>query len=555
MVKPSGKFKLLINQIFTSVIKQKITFITSVLAAVAGILSIYEADWPLFDEDLYIHLCYSFLMACAFSLPVGYLTKKLASVEKYIVQSLSAVISGTGAYLIFYFEEYESYQEMYYLGIMFAVVAFTIFLFTPKENSKAYYSNILKNFFFCGLISLILFLGLVLLVYAFDNLIHEIDDFGEFISSIALVCFIVFYINLFTFYLYEKREEPSGKAVQIIFLYTLFPVFLVLIAVLYAYLIKALCLFKLPQGQMNWFVSFATVFYIIFYFILREYEDKKAVKLFYKYGALFLIPLICVQIPAYCIRVSAYGFTGWRFSSLLYTIFATATIISTFIKKGKYTQYAILVLTVFILIASVSPFNLIKVGYSSQFNRMKKILSKYEMFDGESLTNYDKDKIGEIITDEDNEQLYEAFHYLDIKDFHNKPEWLQTDESYNQIFGLTLKKNSSVSTYTIINSQKSINIDITPYTNFCHFSKYNNNGSANKIIAFDSQEYDITDFVLSNTKRIDEDYLLYHYSDNVDLYFTYLHYSYDKEKKSFINISYEGYAFKKIRKSDIFNIE
>ena len=95
-------------------------------------------------------------------------------------------------YLIFYFEEYESYQEMYYLGIMFAVVAFTIFLFTPKENSKAYYSNILKNFFFCGLISLILFLGLVLLVYAFDNLIHEIDDFGEFIDSIALVCFIVF---------------------------------------------------------------------------------------------------------------------------------------------------------------------------------------------------------------------------------------------------------------------------------------------------------------------------------------------------------------------------
>ena len=86
MVKPSGKFKLLVKQIFTSVIKQKATFITSVLAAVAGILSIYEADWPLFDEDLYIHLCYSFLMACAFSLPVGYLTEKLASVKKYIVQ-------------------------------------------------------------------------------------------------------------------------------------------------------------------------------------------------------------------------------------------------------------------------------------------------------------------------------------------------------------------------------------------------------------------------------------------------------------------------------------
>ena len=141
MVKPSGKFKLLVKQIFTSVIKQKVTFITSVLAAVAGILSIYEAAWPWFDEELYIHLCYSFLMACAFSLPVGYLTEKLASVKKYIVQSLSAVISGTGAYLIFYFEEYESYQEMYYLGIMFAVAAFTVFLFTPKENSKAYYSN------------------------------------------------------------------------------------------------------------------------------------------------------------------------------------------------------------------------------------------------------------------------------------------------------------------------------------------------------------------------------------------------------------------------------
>ncbi len=531
------KLRQSIKQFFFSLKNQKLTLITTALSTLFGILVICSKNDFLTNDSTFNYLCMTFLCSSAVTLPMNIITKKLKTWLKYLLQIVVTAIFSLIFYLII--SKPSDYNTMYYLGILFAVITVTIFLFIPKENSQSYFANLIKNFLFCGLLSLVLFGGIALLIAASDNLIFDFDDADNIYESFALICFIFFNINVFTFYLFEKRSEPSGKGFKIIFLYTLFPIYLVLLAVLYLYLIKALILFKLPQGQLNWFVSFATVFYIVFFFILREYKENKLIRLFYKYGAIILLPLICVQIPAYIIRVNAYGFTGWRYSSLLYTIFATLTIISTFIKKAKYTEYAILVLGAFILFASLSPFNLINSAYNSQYKRMEKILTKYNMLKDNQLNTENFSDIEKQMSDEERKQLYSSFNYLTFKTEHELPEWLKNKKNFKEIFKINdpYNKNTNIIDFKISSPDTDTFINVNGFSKFknLYTCKYYKNDKILLILS-DKTSVDLTYYILALPKE--DKYFYYTVNDNITLCIYNVNYRYDKVSKSFNEYSF-----------------
>ena len=530
------KIKQLIKHFFSSLKNQKLTLITSALSTLFGILAICSEDDYFTKESTNNYLFMTFLCSSAVTLPMNIVTKNLKTWLKYLLQiSVTAIFS-----LIFYFiiSNPSDYHTMYYLGILLAVIAVTVYLFIPKEDSQSYFANLIKYFLFCGLLSTVLFAGLSLLIFAFNSLIFEFDNFDDIFSSIPLFCYVFFYINIFTFYLFEKRSEPSGKAFKIIFLYALLPVYAVLLVVLYSYLVKALILFTLPQGQLNWYVSFATVFYIVFWFILREYKDNKIVGYFYRYGALILIPLICVQIPAYIIRVNAYGFTGWRYSSLLYTIFATLTIISTFIKKAKYTDYAILVLGVFILFGSLTPFNLIDSAYNSQYKRMEKILTKYEMLNGENLNTQNASKVENLISDDERDKLYSSFSYISRTSEHKMPNWItERYANFSDVFNLSSPyrdKNIISFDESVSENIYAINIEGYKQLKKGYISKYYGESDEDKKIIItlsDFSQVDMSDAILSITEL--KDFYYYQVNENTTLCITDLYYEYNTETKSF----------------------
>lgn len=538
------KIKQLIKQFFSSLKNQKLTLATTVLSTVFGILSVFDIlDSNNLSENLFI----TFLCSTIVTFPSSILTKKLKTWLQYLIQITITIVFSTIFYI--FISKPSDYHTMYCMGLVFFFAALTVFLFIPKENAQSYFANLLKHFLFCGLLSTVLFGGFSLLIAAFNSLIFEFTDSYKIYESFAIFCFILFYINIFTFYLFEKRTEPSGKGFKIIFLYALFPVYAVLLVVLYSYLVKALVLFKLPQGQLNWFVSFATVFYIVFWFILREYKDNKFVTFFYKYGAIILLPLICVQIPAYIIRVNAYGFTGWRYSSLLYTIFATLTILSTFIKKAKYTDYAIVVLGVFILFASISPFNLIDSAYNSQYKRMRKILTKYEMLVDDSINTENAKEIENNITDKDRQQLYSSYKYLTEKTEHTLPVWLTNkNNSFTNTFGI-YTPNDDDSIYFI--SKCSITdepLNISNYSSMKEdsitFYSYNKEPSKEIVIILnDGTEVDITDFILS--LKEENKYFYYPVNDQITLCIFNIEYRYNKFNEAFSFYSVHAYELRK----------
>ncbi len=441
MNQPSRNLKEVIKAFLGFISSQKTIFIFSVVSAIFGCMYCLDIGDEAFFRNLWLSLLFSTL--CLFS--GSYLTDKLPSYKKYLIQSILGVATATMMMMIFHFTDEESYKWMYYLGFCFAITCWTIFIFQPKKNNQSYYANILKYFLFCGLVSLVGFLGGILLVYAFSNLLHEINKIDKIIGCIAIIFFEVFYINFFVFHLFEKRTEPSGKAFKTIFMYIVLPVYFLLIVLLYAYLIKALCMMKLPQGQINWFVSFASAIFLVLYFILEEYKEAKALKLFYRFGALILVPLMMVQFPAFFIRVKAYGYTGWRYSSLLFNIFSLCFVVFTFIKKGRYVKFSLPVLGIIILVSSVTPLNIINVAFNSQYNILCSVLDKYGMLNADrtALTDYDATKIAEDMSYEDKNFLFESWAYIRWTSEHKKPVWMDKNLGYSEQFGI------SVSGYSI----------------------------------------------------------------------------------------------------------
>jgi len=563
-----AKIKTALAQALTYLVTAKVIFISTLITFIMSALIIY------LEDEIWGELTQAFLMATAFTIPATLVTQKLKPLKKYLLQILAA---GVGFVIGFFSQRgfgNDLYKELYYFGILCALILIILYLFIPKENSRTYFALVFKHTLFTIFMTLILMGGLCLLIYALQNLIFNTDDYDIY-ECCSLFCAIIFGINIFCYYLfYRRQDESSGKAFKVIALYILFPVFIILLLILYVYLIKALVLLKLPNGQINWFVSFASCFYIVFYFILREYKELPVVKFFYRFGAFPFIPLIIIQIYAYILRVSAYGFTGYRYSSLLFIIFSIITIALTFIRRGKYSRYALLILTALVLFDSVTPFNLIKMAHKSQFSRMMKVLNKYDLFDSENntLATYDNDALEKCILDEDRAALLSSYRYLAWTSSVPMPDWAVKIEHYAdgrsyeqkmdfvEVFGiktertkeemLAYKKDYTLNSSINIEGYKRMTkLSASDYSSQWVDNKYTDYAKEIPDISYYSvkgKKYDLTEFFFSLSQEDkNRECLWYKPDDSIAFCFTSIEYNYNKERRLFKSYSYSGYVFYK----------
>ena len=302
------KIKTALSDIITYLAAQKIVFTLSVLAFIAYSLAVFDAEKTVpLHYGFFENLCKALALAAVCAIPASLISAPFSPLKKYAVQLLCAAAGGVFGYFAISdgFGDVV-YAQLYYFGIGFAVIVAALFLFIPKNGERIYFALVFKHFLFCSLMTIILCGGLCLLVFAVQNLILNTNS-GRVYACCVAFSFFVFAINSFSFHLfYRQNERSSGKAFKIITLYIVCPIFAVLLLILYAYLFKALILLTLPNGHINWFVSFASLFYLVFYFILREYDEIPVIRVFYRFGAFAFIPLILVQIPAFFIRVNAY---------------------------------------------------------------------------------------------------------------------------------------------------------------------------------------------------------------------------------------------------------
>ena len=271
--------------------------------------------------------------------------------------------------------------------------------------------------------------------------------------------------------------------------------------------------------------------------------------------------------------MNAYGFTGYRYSSLLFIIFSIITIALTFIKKGKFVNWAIIALTAIVLFDCVTPFNLINMARKSQFARLVKVMNKYDIYDEktDSIKFYDPDSLEAAITDEDREALKSAYHYILYTSHLPKPDWavkVEWDEGrksttyiyFEELFGIKTERSDE----QVLSFDKSFStngfFDIEQYKQFTGMSesKYADkweNGEHNeyakeiKEIAYYSKsgkKYNLEEFFFTLDPKMSTAFpVWYSPDDEISFCFTNIEYKYNTERKLFKNYYYSGYVFYK----------
>lgn len=295
------------------------------------------------------------------------------------------------AYLWYGIEAPSRHLIMGTLGVYLAL-SFLALFFLEHTNRAPGLPALLFAAVFSIATSILLFLGLMLCVAAFWALI--ITDTDGWLPETTylfagLIAYGVWGLGAFLGALPRAGERyEHSVAVQKLLLYLFFPVYAVLLLVLYIYVGKIILAGEMPVGTMNWFASFALLGFVFFFGTLAEQKRLPLFNRFLKWGLLLFFPILAVQLYGVYLRYEAYGLTTARYVSMICTFCGIYALAVAFLKKKPRQVY--LCAAILALIFSLTPLNVIDVPLRNQEVRLTQILTENNLLqDGQVIKRDD----------------------------------------------------------------------------------------------------------------------------------------------------------------------
>ena len=427
-------------------------------------------------------------------------------------------------------------------GVCSCLVAIFLFFYVNRKGNNLL-SVLVKDVGFCLLSACAVMAGLGIVLFAVTEIIVSLS--GEVLEIVGscIFGFGIFFVplSMMVTLLFKKEVVvSSGRGFKIFMLRVLFPLYLVLLAVLYVYLVKILVLQDMPSGLINWFVSYACAVFMFFYFVLEEFQQEKFVAIFRGLGVFLLLPLLAVQCLAVTIRVSAYGLTAERWYSLLFMVFSLVFMVVTLIKGGCYRRYLFPLLAFLLVVATLTPFDGQQMAFRSQSGRIHQILNRYQVHTTEDFEGALKN-----MSNQELEILEGAFDYLYFHRELTDPQILMLLSSYEDFFreeklerGISERTIAKEFQYNIYSDfDKSPELDISQYKTM-HWYNYSAALFIEKslLLPIGNGEYlDMTDYFMerlvdtsSEFAGLDNDYLLVYQQDDLAIVFTHVALRWDK---------------------------
>ena len=261
--------------------------------------------------------------------------------------------------------------EMLYFGSLVSLGAFAVAQLFGNRNAWTVFGQMFLSAVFVALVAFAVWLGLMLCIAAFDELVVNISsDIYE--DALFLVWLAMAPILMAA--MLPRDDEPTErpKAFNVLFWF-LVPIGALLMAILYVYIAKIVFTWTMPSGKMNWFASFAIGGYLFFWLSLRG-SRVRAFAFIARWGWMLLMPVVATQIVGIAIRYSAHGLTTPRMAgmaTLAVGIYALA--LAAFDRSAKS---AFVVLAVAGMVLTVSPFNIVDVPVRQQAGRLRAALER-----------------------------------------------------------------------------------------------------------------------------------------------------------------------------------
>lgn len=364
--------------------------VLSCLATVIGLLLIYEIVGLSFSwVDDPSALSPSFLLeetflSCALAMPVVVATQlaaERAGWDERRARSMQLVVAAV-ATIAFVAIAIAGRQlgrmtlgTMVVSGIAFAATLLLPWLLMDERNERALVPHLVSMCTYVACLVTVLMLGLSICVLALQLLVFGVTRATDNLYGLAsLLCWALLAPNLACAQLPRRTDElRSPRAYRGLVGSVIFPLCLLLLAVLYVYIAKIAVIREMPSGEMNWFGSFALLVWACLWVGLRDIDSQPA-RWFIRWGWALLVPVVAVQLVGVGIRLSAYGLTAPRCASL--ACIGVGIFALVLAALGRPPRQLFAVAAAVCLVVTVSPANILDMANLNQAMRLRSTLSE-----------------------------------------------------------------------------------------------------------------------------------------------------------------------------------
>ena len=284
-------------------------------------------------------------------------------------------------------EDYNQYFVMRFLALW--AMLFFGFLMAPyfhkREGLSRYTLHLVGRFFLTVLFSGVIMGGLSMMVFTIEELFN-VNWWDEVYLDLFLVIAGAFSVTHFLGSVpeinVEVKVEDYSKIFKSLFLYIIIPIVSVYTVILYAYFVKILMGFKLPEGIIGNLVLWYALVSVVTLFFIRDLRDQvKWLDRFYKWYIPAMIVPLAMLFLAIFVRIDAYGITMPRYFVVALAMFSTLGLAIMRFKKGDTAIALMILLVIFIAVSFYGGLSGYSLTLWDQNTQLENLLKENSMLD------------------------------------------------------------------------------------------------------------------------------------------------------------------------------
>ncbi len=442
-------------QTFSSVLRR---FPLVMLSATAGVLAVMMLIEGMFED--YDTNIAKILMTAGLGIPL--LLCAAIATEKWQLEGASKWLPSLGALAlltVYYFTlELGENDPGATTMIRFAGLNLTAHLLvaylpyldkTPVEDFWEYNKRLFGNFAVGAFYSLVIYAGLSIAILAVDNLFNiDIDDniYGHLFALIAGIFNTSYFLANFPPQFEGLTDENSTytAAFKNLSKFILIPIVGIYFLILYAYSVKILATWELPQGWVSSLVlgfSVAGIFTYLLNYLLVKFDDSNIVGGYRCWFFYVLLPMVALLFAGIGRRLNDYGVTEARYVVATAGVWLLLMSLYFIFSKKDNIKFIPASLSIFALLTVLGPFNAFKVSERSQVGRLEAVLMKNNMLENgkavpakDSLSAEDAEDIRSILS-----YLREFEHFspvagwFGLEEDAKSPDWAQLNKIMTEL--------------------------------------------------------------------------------------------------------------------------
>ncbi|WP_066505014.1 DUF4153 domain-containing protein [Rufibacter sp. DG15C] len=318
----------------------------------------------------------------------------------------------------FFLPQEPAFKEMMrYLLWMIALhlaASFAAYLNWKVENGFWQFNkSLFLRLLTAALYTVVLFLGLLLAIMAFDQL------FDVKIDQKIYPKLWIFMVGVFnTWFFLAGVPNPNElenvtdypKGLKLFTQFVLLPLVTLYLVILYAYMGKILVQWEWPRGWVSYLVlgfSTAGIFSLLLIHPVREDECNRWIRTFAKWFYRALFPLLILLLLAIWRRVRDYGITENRYIVLVLALWLLAVALYFLFSRQKNIKFIPMTLGALAFLVAVEPWGVFSVSQRSQTGRLQELLTQHQL-----LANGQIQKVKKALPDTAAAEITSIVEYL-----------------------------------------------------------------------------------------------------------------------------------------------